>query len=69
MKIDVKDLENVLKQIKLANAVNVDIEITNVAGIQRLELEFEDLMQDKQKVTLAGLNSGGFNYITTTKRF
>lgn len=68
MKIDTKDLAAALSKLESANAVTTEISIESVAGLTRLVLTYEDQYGDATKVMLAEANSGGFNYITTTKR-
>lgn len=68
MKIDVKDLETAMKQVKLVNAVQAEIHTEMIDGMDRLVVEFEDLSGDNVKIILASSNSGGFNYMQTRKR-
>jgi len=68
MKIDVKDLETAIKELKSVFAVQAEIHIEMIDGMDRLVVEFEDLSGDNVKIILASSNSGGFNYIQTRKR-
>ena len=69
MKFDLADLKKAMDYICKTSAVVVSIKTENIGGIERLCLSYQDADNDEVVITIAKSESGGFNNITTKKRF